>query len=151
MNTDKMRSMISQPKVLSWLVALFPVLSLLFCMSILAVKPDDAPPQAVSNESPPFIVLLLMMTLLLAKILALVAIVRHWYYGWVYHLLEVNVLLFVFGLIIVINILTTPLSFVGALGITLSLGSLFTVFYLKALWLSKGPKDYYDVSRLTRA
>ncbi len=151
MNIDFIKEAASRPKVLSWLMAFFPIFSLLICMSLLAGKAQDVQAQPVSNEGPPAIILLLMAILLLAKCTALVAVVRRWYYGWIYHLLELNFLLFIFGLLIVIKILTTPLGVLGGVGIVLSLASLYVDLNLKKLWLERSAKDYYYVGRLTHA
>ncbi len=151
MSIASIKAVVSRPKVLTWLVALFPILSLLACMFLLAAQPEDSQPQTDSSKGPPIIILLLLAIFLVAKFIALAAVVRRWYYGWIYHLLEMNFLLFVFGLFIVIKILTTPLGLLEGVGIALSLVSLFVDLYLKQRWLGKDAKDYYDVSRLTHA
>ncbi|MFL0805291.1 MAG: hypothetical protein K6L81_16385 [Agarilytica sp.] len=151
MNIDAIKEGVSQPKTLSWLVALFPILSFLVCMSLLGGSSEDVQAQPASNEAPPSIILVLVAILFLAKFVALVSLVRRWYYGWIYHLLEVNFLLFVFGLLIVIKILTTPLGVSGGVGIALSLASLYVDLYLKQQWLGRNARDYFNVSRLTHA
>ncbi len=151
MNIDSIKEIASRPRVLSWLMAFFPIFSLLICMSLLAGKSQNVQAQPVPNEGPSAIILLLMTVLLVAKFTALVAIVRRWYFGWIYHLLEMNFLLFVFGLLVVIKILTTPLGILGGAGIVLSLLSLYVDINLKKLWLEREARDYFGVGRLTHA
>lgn len=139
----------NKPILSSCLLAFFPWVSLVFSFIILGEAPKEPGPAAEPEGS--LIGLFILFGILLFKFSLLAAAIKKRYFAWVYHILELNFILFFYGIAVVIAVLTIDLNLTGALKISISLLCLFINIQLRSLWIGRSVRERFDVARITHS
>ncbi len=154
--------------VLAIFMGLFPLLSVLLCLDLLLpfaeqntvaqsaqpVTQREIPGQPLgggsSSENIGWLPLVPIFLALLAKLAAIVGNVRRWYYGWVFHSIEIHLVIFIHVLLIVISVFSLPLTLVGLFKFLLLFMLLITNFQLQSYWSGRKVRDLYRVGHYIR-
>lgn len=149
MSNNQINRVLGNPKVLSWLMVIMPIVSLIVFI-IATSSPPEAPVADEGTQSgPPVIAIMLLMLILGLKITAVIGVAKKWYFTWVYQLIELNFLVFLMGLLLIIAVLTLELAFVNAIKIVFCFGVLAFNLHIKRCWITRNIKEFYGVPELT--
>lgn len=149
--------LMKHPRFSATLVAIYPLLSLVVFGILMASggNPDSSDASEASGAQnaggPPLIVLFVLLAILVSKGLAVAGNFRRWYYGWVFHLIELNLVLFLQGLFLVIAVLSFELALASAVKLILMMGCLYFSTVLKSVWCERNVTDRYRVTYYTHA
>lgn len=142
------------------LVGVFPLISLFFCI-LFALGGSPEPGNAATQADPSnnadsvgffrILSLGIVLLLILAKGAALIGNFRRWYYAWLFHSLELHLIIFILGLLAVVATLNQPFSILGFIKIISIFSCLLINFHIKNYWLSGNTRSLYRVSHYTHA
>ncbi|MFL0811597.1 MAG: hypothetical protein K6L76_14350 [Agarilytica sp.] len=145
----------SSPKLAATVLAVYPILGLVFCVYLFAKPPSDAESAQVaaqqSTGGPPVLVILILLLIVASKITAVVGLYRRWYLGWVFHILELNLVIFIQGLFLVIAVLSMDFALQSAVKLILMMACLYISVLLKMFWRGRDITDRYQVTSYTHA
>ncbi len=147
------QALCNNPRWLALGMSFLPIVSLVITIVVTGEKPQNteavASGQAEAQQGPPLWVLAILLTLFVGKLAAIIGSFKGWYYGWVYHVLEQSVLIFLIGLFLVMGVLSIPLSLVGLIKMVVLIAVILLNFVLRSAWLDKHTKDRYHVAVMT--
>lgn len=137
-------------------VAVVPLLSLVICVVIMSVAGGASDTSEPPSEPSPLsagalIVFALLLGIAMIKILAVIGNVARWYFGWLYHTVEINIVIFILGLLLVVSVLSAPLTLPGLVNVITVFLALALNLYLKSLWALKEVREAYHVTHYTHA
>ena len=129
------------------LITFFPLLSLIIAIGLMANGDGEKSTAAANSEtaSPPLLIILLGLSLLATKIFAVISSIRLHYFGWVYHVLELHIVIFLLGLIVVLSTFNQSWDITGAIKLILAFLLTAVNLELKALWMGKRIQSSFRV------
>lgn len=86
------------------------------------------------------------LLILLSKIAAIVGIWLRWYFTWLFHALEVQLVTFIMGLIVVISAFSIEFSLIGFVKLISIFALLLVNLMLRRFWNTKPVRERYGVS-----
>ncbi len=151
MEHHKIAQIFDNPRILSWLMVVVPLISIVVVFSSMLVPPEASVPAETDNGGSSGFLTLVIFSVLGLKLTAVVGVVKKWYFTWVYQLIEANFLVFLMGLLLIIGVLTLELSVVSGVKIALCFGLVFLNIKIKHHWLTRDTRGFYCVPHVTHA
>lgn len=137
------------------MVSFFPLMSLFMSIALASGDSGSGPsPEASASDvsgSVSVLPILIMLLFLVIKVSAIVGSFRKWYYAWLYHSLELHLVIFIIGLFAVIATLNQPFNGSGFIRIIVIFLCLFINFRIKNYWLSNDNRGFYKVNHYSHA
>jgi len=155
------------------IVSVFPLVTILMCMLLLGppsgkedidskYQPTIEEADEVGNNNTEanvrqhsgllgFIIPLIYFAFIVAKLLAVIANLSRWYYGWIFHMIELNLVVFACGLIVIVSIFSLEFSFSGLLKLLSLFFLLWANYHLKSYWSGRQIRDWYRVGHYIHA
>lgn len=133
-------------------VAFLPILTALFSIVLVSGASDELQQKAVADNassSPGVlsaIILMIGIALALSKITAIVGIWLRWYFTWIFHAVEVQLITFIMGLVVVISAFSLEFTLQGLAKLLSIFLFLYVNMLVREFWNGKRVRDSFYVN-----